>query len=80
MVRPVVNFVDSSSVLSSKLFENIAVSISFISINGYSASQISSSTIRRKMVSEQESSGINLIGKLCNKSFKHTVSLIANDE
>lgn len=80
MTRPVLNFIENGSILQNKLFENIAVSVSFISVVGYDIASMNSSQIRERIIAEQESSAIKLIGKLCNQSFSSTLSLIANNE
>ncbi|KAL4506801.1 hypothetical protein ABPG72_001222 [Tetrahymena utriculariae] len=78
--RPIINFIENGSVLQTKLFENIAISLSFISVMGYHTNMLNSQQITEKVISEQESSAIKLIGKLCNQSFSQTLNLIANNE
>ena len=76
--RPIITFMENTSMLSTKKYQNIAVSISFISILGYDVSKLPN--IRKKLVEAQEGSALQVVGKLCNQNFVQTLTTLANQE
>jgi hypothetical protein len=74
--RPTVTFVESLSMLTGKTYKNVAVSISFISINGYDVNRLPN--IRKKLSDAQEASSLVNISRLCNNQFGDTLNVLAN--
>jgi len=65
------------SMLHGKTYKNVAVSISFISINGFDVKKLPN--IRKKLSDVQEASALQNISKLCNNQFTETLDVLAND-
>lgn len=80
--RPVVTFIEGQSLLSGSMYKNIAVSVSFLSVVGHDLSKQSPVVFfwqqRQRIVEMQESSALQVIGKLCNQTFAQTLRTLAN--
>jgi len=76
--RPVVTFIEGLSLLSNKIYKNIAVSISFISIAGFDVKKLPNAN--KKLMDAQENSALQVISKLCNNQFTETLGTLANEK
>ena len=76
--RPTVTFIEHLSLLTNKLYKNIAVSISFISISAFDTKKLPNT--RRKLMEVQENSALQVISKLCNHQFTETLGILANEK
>jgi len=77
--RPIITYVDNLSTLSAKMHKNVAISISFLSIEGVDVAQISAN-FRFSIVQIQQNAALQVMSKLCNLSFKNTLNKLANNE
>ena len=76
--RPVVNLVEELSLLSGKLYKNVALSVSFVSIMGIDTKK--NADILKKTTETQEKYALQIISKICSQQFAKTLEVIANDQ
>ena len=76
--RPVITFIENTSWLASKKYDNVAISVSFISILGYDTTRLPD--IRQKLLKTQENSALRVLGELCNTKFSQTLATLANKD
>lgn len=76
--RPVVSFIEGLSALSSKNYNNLCFSLSFLSIMGYDVAKLPSGIEKRcKELSRKAS--LTVLSKLFNESFISTMNKLANE-
>jgi|JI61114C2RNA_FD_contig_121_279543_length_8057_multi_4_in_0_out_0_4 hypothetical protein len=75
--RPVVSFIEGTSLLTGKSYKSLAFSLSFLSVNGYDVAKMPSGLEKRCREMSKRSSLV-VLSKLFNESFIGTINKLAN--
>lgn len=76
--RPYITFVENYSCLVSKQWNNVSISISFLSISGYNVSKLSNA-LCPYLQNIQKNMALRVIGKLCDPNYTDTLNILANN-
>lgn len=76
--RPVVSFIEGTSLLTGKSYKSLAFSLSFLSINGYDVAKMPNGLEKRCREMSKRSSLV-VLSKLFNESFIGTINKLANE-
>lgn len=75
--RPNITFVENLSYSNGKSWQNIFISLSFLSISGFNVQKLPGSVLPH-LQQVQKNTALCVIGKLCDPSYTDTLNILAN--